>query len=117
MAGPWDTRPWWDRDQPVKRPRRKSVHSTQPPAPNGPVQGERHGRAKIIEAQVVELRRRYAAGGVTQRVLAEELGITPRAVALIVRGQRWRHVECPSLNYLRSGRSSRRVPETAQGTT
>lgn len=87
-----DTRPWaWK--TPSTPSRRKAAAARAVPTAPQPVRGENHGQARLTEAQVVELRRRYAAGGVTQRVLAEELGVTPRAIALIVRGQRWRHLE------------------------
>ena len=57
--------------------------------------GESNGRAKITEAQVVEIRERYAAGGVTQKVLAAEYGVTQVLIGQIIRGVGWTHVGGP----------------------
>lgn len=54
--------------------------------------GSGHGMHKITEAQAEEIRRRYEAGGVFQRELAEEFGLHQTMVSLIVRGKNWRHV-------------------------
>ena len=57
--------------------------------------GERHGQARLAEAQVVEIRERCAAGGVTQKALAVEYGVTLSTIHLIVQGKRWTHVGGP----------------------
>ena len=57
-----------------------------------PLRGESNGAAKATEALVRELRRRYAAGGVTFEQLAEGTGLTSSAVRLIVRRKTWRHL-------------------------
>jgi hypothetical protein len=64
-------------------------------------QGERHGRhlhperyvygeaaphTKLTTAQVAEIRRRYAAGGISQTTLADEYGIHQASLSRIVRG-------------------------------
>lgn len=49
--------------------------------------GERHGGAKLTDAQAAEMRAAYAAGGVTYRELAERYGISPSGVGAIIRGQ------------------------------
>jgi hypothetical protein len=54
--------------------------------------GERNGHAKLTEAQVVELRTRRAAGGVTQRALAAEYGVSEQTVCDILKRRRWAHV-------------------------
>lgn len=54
--------------------------------------GSKHPNAKLSEKQVVEIRLRYAAGGVTQRELGREYGIHRAVVSLIVRRKRWKHV-------------------------
>lgn len=95
MAVARDPRPWGF-NRPTKR-RLKPTAGRPFTSDPCPVRGEQHGQARLTEAQVIELRRRYAAGGVTQRTLAAELGVTPRAVALIIRGQRWGHIASPSL--------------------
>jgi hypothetical protein len=50
--------------------------------------GESHGRAKLTEADVVEIRRRLAAGEL-QRVIAADFGISRPVVGNIKTGQRW----------------------------
>lgn len=49
---------------------------------------EDNGRHKLTDAQIAQLRDRYAAGGVTQQALADEYGIHYSAVSYIVRGKR-----------------------------
>lgn len=48
--------------------------------------------SKLTETQVREMRRRYAAGGVTQQQLADELGVSNVTCNLIIRRIKWRHV-------------------------
>lgn len=50
--------------------------------------GERNGQAKLTNVQVEEIRRRYAAGGITQQVLADEYSISNQHVCKLVKGQR-----------------------------
>jgi len=54
--------------------------------------GERHGRAKVKEADIVEIRRLYATGSYTYAVLAEKFGISFGAVGRIVNRKRWQHI-------------------------
>lgn len=51
--------------------------------------GERNHRAKLTREVVVEIREKYAAGGVRQIDLAKEYGVSKRAVGMIVNGKRW----------------------------
>jgi hypothetical protein len=53
--------------------------------------GEGHGRAKVTEAQVVEIRLRWARGE-RQVDLASEFGIAQTQISAIVRREHWRHV-------------------------
>jgi hypothetical protein len=55
--------------------------------------GELVATAKITEDDVREIRRRYAAGGVSQTALANEYGISQQGVGQIVRWVTWTHVE------------------------
>ncbi len=57
------------------------------------VVGERHPQSKVTADQVREIRRRYAAGGISQRLLGLEYGITQMTVTEIVRRKIWRHVD------------------------
>ncbi|MFD3999808.1 endonuclease VII domain-containing protein [Streptomyces rubiginosohelvolus] len=48
--------------------------------------------SKLTEGDVAQMRARYAAGGVTQRGLAAEYGVSQNAVGLILRRATWDHV-------------------------
>ena len=54
--------------------------------------GSENGMAKLTEDDAREIRRLYAAGGVTQRELAEMFGITQTNVWYIVHRRAWKHV-------------------------
>jgi hypothetical protein len=54
--------------------------------------GEKHPRAKLTNAAVIEIRARYAVGGVTQDQLAAEFGVSQRAVLFVLQGKHWRNV-------------------------
>lgn len=55
--------------------------------------GSRNGMSKLTEADVLELKRRYAAGKGSQSALGAEFGVTQSAVSMIVSGQRWGYLE------------------------
>lgn len=67
-----------------------SRHGTATP-PDRVARGERHGGAVLRPEQVVEIRGRYTAGGVTQAALAAEHGVTREDIRNIVNGKSWRH--------------------------
>jgi hypothetical protein len=52
------------------------------------VHGDEHPSTKLPEMQVDAIRRRYAAGGVLQRDLADEYGVHYSLISLIVNGKR-----------------------------
>jgi hypothetical protein len=52
-------------------------------------QGEGNGRAKLTVVQVAEIRRRYAAGGITQAALGREYGVAGVTIHDVVRGRNW----------------------------
>jgi hypothetical protein len=54
--------------------------------------GERNHQSKLTEDQVREIRRRYSEGGITQKALAAEYGVTQTCVGGITRGKGWKHV-------------------------
>lgn len=54
--------------------------------------GIRNGRAKLDDASVAEIRRRYKAGGISIPSLATEFGVSKSAVGYVVQGATWRHV-------------------------
>jgi DNA-binding XRE family transcriptional regulator len=47
-------------------------------------------KVKLTGAQVVEIRERYAIGGITQRELGEEFGVDRRTVTQVVTGANWK---------------------------
>lgn len=55
--------------------------------------GESVWIAKLTEANVVEIRQRYAAGGISQTDLAKEYGISFQLVHSVVRNKIWKHVQ------------------------
>jgi hypothetical protein len=54
--------------------------------------GERHGCARLTEADVRRMRADYAAGGVSQRQLAGRYGVTQATVWAILAGRLWAHL-------------------------
>ena len=51
--------------------------------------GETHPMRKLGPGAVREIRERYRRGDVTQKVLAEEFGISKQQMSRIIRGERW----------------------------
>jgi hypothetical protein len=64
----------------------------QPGRGPGLLRGERNRAAKLSAAQVLALRARYAAGGVSFTTLAVEFSCSPAAVRQAVRGTTWAHL-------------------------
>ncbi len=61
--------------------------------PNFPkARGERHPLAKLTESAVIDIRRRYAAGGISQQALADEYGVNQTKISEVVRRRTWRHI-------------------------
>lgn len=50
--------------------------------------GERQPQHKLTDAQVIEIRATYAAGGVPQHALAADYGVCQQLISSIVRGQK-----------------------------
>jgi DNA-binding XRE family transcriptional regulator len=59
--------------------------------------GSSNGCAKLTEADVLEIQAAYAAGGVTQRELAEQYDVSTGTINHILTGRNWRHVQVPNL--------------------
>jgi hypothetical protein len=55
--------------------------------------GEKHYATSLTEENVKEIRRRYAAGGISQQALATEFGTTRSAVAMMVLRKSWKNVD------------------------
>ena len=54
--------------------------------------GSQHGRAKITEDDVREIRRLYGTGKYRQKDLADRFGIDQTKVSLIILRKNWAHV-------------------------
>ena len=54
--------------------------------------GEAHPSAVLSDEMVMTLRRRYAAGGITQKQLADEYGLARVAVVCAIVGDTWKHL-------------------------
>lgn len=61
--------------------------------------GENPAITPLSERDVIDIRRRYAQGGISQSALAREYGMSSRQVSGIVRQQSWEHL--PSVDELR----------------
>lgn len=59
------------------------------PIVKGTVRGARHGMAKLTQEVADEIRRRYAAGGITQSALAKEYNSSPARICEVVNNKRW----------------------------
>lgn len=60
--------------------------------PRNDLKGEKHGRVKLKNHQVAEIRDRYSAGGVSQESLGKIYGVTQTAIGQIVRRKHWAHI-------------------------
>lgn len=54
--------------------------------------GERQHSHKLTTAQVREVIRRWAAGGITQTALAAEYEVAQQSISAIVNGEHWKHL-------------------------
>jgi len=57
--------------------------------------GERNSSAKLQQHDVDEIRRRYAAGDISQSTLARQFRITQSTISYIIAGKTWRHALRP----------------------
>jgi HNH endonuclease len=56
------------------------------------LKGAQHGRAKLTEADVLTIRARYAAGGISHRALARQYGVGGTTIMHILHRENWRHL-------------------------
>ena len=54
--------------------------------------GEQHGRAKLTEADVLEIKT-LLFKGILQQAIADQFGISPQLISKIKLGKRWTHVK------------------------
>ena len=59
---------------------------------SGRLPGSKHGRAKITEETVLQIRKEYIPLKFTYRMLSEKHGVSMRAVEHILRGDQWQHI-------------------------
>lgn len=62
--------------------------------------GVHHHNVKLTEQQVKEIRRRYAHGGIFQRELAADYGVTEHTVKGILSGRLWKHLTDEDLAFM-----------------
>ena len=67
---------------------RASAENFVPPG----LKGEEKSQAKLTNAEVLEIRKRYAEGGCTQAVLANEYGVSESLICYVINRKRWAHV-------------------------
>lgn len=60
--------------------------------PERVARGERQGGSKLTAPEVIEMRQRYAAGGVTHKQLAVDFGISSSHACGVIGGSFWRHL-------------------------
>lgn len=57
------------------------------------LRGQKSTTAVLTEAQVRTIRERWAAGGVTQKAMAAEYGVSRATVCLAISGKNWAHLD------------------------
>lgn len=63
--------------------------------PDSYPKGEKSLLSKLTESQVIEIREKYALGGISHKKLGREYGVTGNAIMYIVRGISWTHIPMP----------------------
>ena len=76
-------------NQDMTRKRRHWAHVD----PSRSVKGEKHGQAKLLEKQVIEIKKLYATGKFKQRELATQFGVCQRTINKIVNSIGWKNVK------------------------
>jgi hypothetical protein len=56
---------------------------------NAKLYGERNGKAKLTRAEVLAIRRMCRRGGVYQKTVAKQFGVSEATVSYVVNGGRW----------------------------
>ena len=57
------------------------------------IRGERHPMSKLTDDFVREIRRLFAAGGITRTQLAATFGVRQPTISKVISGGTWRHVQ------------------------
>lgn len=56
------------------------------------VHGSKHKNSKLQDADVTAIRNTYASGGISQKKLASDYGVSQAQISLITQGLRWAHI-------------------------
>ncbi len=54
--------------------------------------GTKAWNSKLTDNDILEIRNRYASGGVTQRTLSDEFGISQSRICWIIKRKSWKHI-------------------------
>jgi hypothetical protein len=54
--------------------------------------GERNGRAKLTERDVLSIRSKYASGEITQKELSNQYGVVHSVIGYIIHHKIWKHI-------------------------
>lgn len=73
----------WSRHRPERIPRGDNHYMRKHPEKR--TRGDKHWNTKLTDQDVRDIRARVAAGGVTQRVLAAEYGVTFQHISAVVK--------------------------------
>jgi len=57
-----------------------------------PKKGIKHGRSKLSEDQVLEIRKLYATGDYYQKDLAKIFGVSQTPISFIINRKQWKHI-------------------------
>lgn len=60
--------------------------------PESMTRGEAHHKAKLTDAKVIYIRARHAQGGITQKQLAAQLGVSEVLIGGVIKHKRWKHI-------------------------
>ena len=55
-------------------------------------EGSKHSQAKLTETDVLKIRAMYAAGGVTQKFIGNQYGVTKDHISKIINRKNWTHI-------------------------
>jgi len=80
---------FWSRKYPERVPRGADHFSAK--YPEKILKGSKNPASKLTEEKVLEIRKRYAEGGVSQTQLAKEYGVAQGVISGIVLRKTWRH--------------------------
>lgn len=62
------------------------------PAPNNPSFGSMNGSSKLRETDIPKIISMYRTGNYRQTDIGEKFGVSQRMISLIIRGEKWQHV-------------------------